>query len=249
VVMERQLDVGAAAVLGDPTQIHQVVMNLCANAVQAMKGTGRLQVALERRTLDGPLTLATSTLPPGRYLCLLVQDTGQGIAPELRERIFDPFFTTKEVGVGTGLGLSLVHGIVADLGGGIGVDSRWGEGAAFSVWLPWRGEVHAAAPAPAEAAALQALRAQPGRFDCVLSDEAMPGLTGSELAAEARALRPDIPIVLMSGFVTPGLLARAREAGVAEVLAKPLVERDIARALAAALAARRRAAPSTEPAA
>jgi PAS domain S-box-containing protein len=280
VVLERRLDAGAAAVLGDPTQIHQVVMNLCANAVQAMKGSGRLQVALERRTLAGTLTLATSTLAPGRYLCLLVQDTGQGIPPELRERIFDPFFTTKEVGVGTGLGLSLVHGIVADLGGGVGVESQEGEGAAFSVWLPWRGELHAAATAaPADdavpagagqvvllvddeeplvrlgeellaglgyeavgftsaAAALQALRAQPGRFDAVLSDQAMPGLTGAELSAEVRGLRPDIPIVLMSGFVTPGLLARARDAGVAEVLAKPLVERDIARALATALAAR-----------
>jgi PAS domain S-box-containing protein len=313
VVMERRLDGGAAAVLGDPTQIHQVMMNLCANAVHAMRGAGRLQVALDCRTVERPLTLTTSTLPPGRYLCLLVQDTGHGIAPELRERIFDPFFTTKEVGVGTGLGLSLVHGIVADLGGGIGVQSPpgpngdqpasrggssgaagpdlhegcVGEGTAFSVWLPWRGEMQAAAAAAPEAhapagagetvllvddeealvrlgeellaglgyepvgftspvAALQALRAQPGRFDCVLSDEAMAGLTGSELAAEAHALRPDLPIVLMSGFVTPGLLARAREAGVAEVLAKPLVERDIARALAAALAARRSEAPRAE---
>src|SRR6185369_1152670 len=77
-------------------------------------------------------------------------------------------------------------------------------------------------------AALQCLREAPGRFDAVLSDEAMPGLTGSELAAEARRLRPDIPVVLMSGYVTPALAARAHEIGVAEVLAKPLVGRDIA---------------------
>jgi PAS domain S-box-containing protein len=282
--LDRELAAPRSTVLGDPTQVHQVVMNLCANAVQAMKGEGRLTVALHGLQLTQPLTLDTSMLAPGCYLRLVVQDSGSGIPAELRERIFDPFFTTKEVGVGTGLGLSLVHGIVTDLGGGIGVDSRAGEGACFSVYLRGHGEA-ASAPAPVDEsvpqgagevvllvddeeplvrlgeellaglgyepvgfsspqAALQCLREDPARFDLVLSDEAMPGLTGSELAAEARRLRPDIPIVLMSGFVTTRLLVRARDAGVAEVLAKPLVARDIARALAAALA---NAAPIAAP--
>jgi DNA-binding NtrC family response regulator len=91
-------------------------------------------------------------------------------------------------------------------------------------------------------AALAALRADPARFDAVLSDESMPGLTGSELAREARALRPGLPVVLMSGFVSPALLARAREAGVAEVVGKPLVAGDIARCLANALRGLRAAA-------
>jgi CheY-like chemotaxis protein len=191
------------------------------------------------------------------------------------ERIFDPFFTTREIGVGTGLGLSLVHGIVTDLGGGIDVDSRLGEGSTFTVYLPWQDSVSAVAP-PAEAklqsgqgqaillvddedalvrlgeemiaelgyepvgftsskAALQGVRAEPQRFSAVLSDEAMPEMTGSELALEIRKVRADMPIVLMSGYVTPALAERAHRAGVVEVLSKPLASRDIARSLANAL--------------
>jgi len=271
--LERALAAGDAAVLGDPTQIHQVVMNLCTNAVQAMKAGGTLTVSLDVVEKSGG-RVATSVLAGGRYLRLSVRDTGPGIPAKILERIFDPFFTTKEVGVGTGLGLSLVHGIVTDLGGGIDVESRPGEGAIFTVYLPWSSAVAApagvaevATPGTGEtillvddeeplvrlgeemiaglgyepvgftssAQALQSFRASPSRFHAVLSDEAMPEMTGSELAREIRLIRPDIPIVLMSGFVSPALLGRARELGVMEVLAKPLVERDIARGLANAL--------------
>ncbi|HET7525223.1 MAG TPA: PAS domain-containing protein, partial [Burkholderiaceae bacterium] len=274
IVLERRLDAGDAAVQGDPTQVHQVVMNLCANAVQAMKSRGTLTVMLERVELKAP-RCATSVLADGAYVRLSVRDTGTGISAQVIERIFDPFFTTKEVGVGTGLGLSLVHGIVADLGGGIDVDSRPGEGATFTVYLPWRSTVQAPEAAQegevtngggetvllvddeealvrlgeemiaglgyepvgftSSTAALEAFRAAPRRFDCVLSDESMPEMTGSELAKEIRAIRDDIPIVLMSGYVTPALAHRARDAGVLDVLAKPLVARDIARSLADAL--------------
>jgi nitrogen-specific signal transduction histidine kinase/ActR/RegA family two-component response regulator len=271
--LERSLDAGDAAVMGDPTQIHQVVMNLCTNAIHAMKSGGTLTVSLALE--DKPASrAATSALPAGWYVRLEVRDTGAGIPANVVDRIFDPFFTTKEVGVGTGLGLSLVHGIVTDLGGGIDVDSRTGEGTVFTIYLPWCGAVAAAQGAEDVApsgngetilliddeealvrlgeemiavigyepvgftsslAALETFRASPGRFDAVLSDESMPDMTGSELAIELRALRPDIPIVLMSGFVTPALATRARAIGVTEVLAKPLVARDIARSLATAL--------------
>ena len=277
VTLARNVVAGDAAVLGDPTQLHQVVMNLCANAVQAMRAAGPLEVAVDVRTLAVALPVATSTLAPGRYVRLAVRDSGSGIAPHVLERIFDPFFTTKEVGVGTGLGLSLVHGIVTDLGGGIAVESRESVGSTFTVYVPSHSWV--AAPAPAEervargdgetillvddeealvrlgeetlaelgyepvgfsssSAALATFRAEPDRFHAVLSDESMPGLTGSELVREIRRIRPEVPIVLMSGYVSASLTARAREAGVAEVLAKPLVARDIARSLAAALARR-----------
>jgi len=271
--LERQLGAADAAVMGDPTQIHQVVMNLCANAAQAMKAAGTLTVALD--VVEKAETMvATSALAAGRYLRLRVRDTGSGIAPGVLERIFDPFFTTKGVGVGTGLGLSLVHGIVTDLGGGIDVESEAGNGTTFTVYLPWTAA--SAAPAGKEeaivrgsgeaillvddeeslvrlgeemiadlgyepvgfassVAALQAFRAEPERFSAVLSDEAMPEMTGTELAQEIRALRADVPIVLMTGFIHPALAARAQAAGVRDVLAKPLVARDIARALAAAL--------------
>jgi PAS domain S-box-containing protein len=274
VTLERRLAAGDAAVLGDPTQIHQVVMNLCANAVQSIRSTGTLTVTLDPVALDAP-TCATCVLPGGQYVRLSVRDTGTGIAAHLLERIFDPFYTTKDIGVGTGLGLSLVHGIVTDLGGGIEVASHVGAGSTFTVYLPWSGTVTApSAPPPAAApggngeiillvddeeplvrlgeemiaelgyepvgftsssAALATLRAEPHRFNAVLTDEAMPEMTGSELALEIRKLRPDIPILLMSGYVTAALQARARDAGAIEVLSKPLVSRDISRSLAGAL--------------
>jgi len=271
--LERRLDAGDATVMGDPTQIHQVVMNLCANAVQAMKSKGTLTVALDV-VERGEAVAATSRLAAGRYVRLAVRDTGSGIAPGVIERIFDPFFTTREVGVGTGLGLSLVHGIVTDLGGGIDVESSPGDGATFTVYLPWSSaravatSIDAHVPHGAgetillvddeealvhlgeeviasigyepvgfasSAAALEAFRESPERFQAVLSDEAMPDMTGSDLARAIREIRPDMPILLMSGYVTPQFAARARELGVVEVLAKPLVASDIARGLANAL--------------
>lgn len=273
VQLDRQLSAGDARVLGDPTQIHQVVMNLCTNGVQAMKSTGTLTIRLDIAD-KGEAMVATSTLSSGRYVRLRVSDTGTGIPRNALERIFDPFFTTKGVGVGTGLGLSLVHGIVTDLGGGIEVESRVGEGTTFSVYLPWNSSL--AAPTYVEeivpagtgetillvddeevlvrlgeemlarlgyepvgfsssVAALEAFRNAPERFCAVLSDQAMPDMAGVELAGEIRAIRNDIPIVLMSGFVSTALSARAAAIGVAEVLVKPLVARDIARSLAAAL--------------
>ena len=266
----RRLKAEDAAVLGDATQIHQVVMNLCTNAAQAMKAEGPLTVELD--VVDKADSMAaTSALASGRYVRLRVSDAGTGIPASVLERIFDPFFTTKEIGVGTGLGLSMVHGIVTDLGGGIEVESRVGQGSTFTVYLPWHGASDAAPEAQeraphgngetillvddeeplvrlgeealaelgyeptgftSAAAALEALRADPGRFDIVLSDESMPDMTGSELAAEIRRLRPEMPIVLMSGFVTPALTARAQALGGVEVLGKPLAGRDLARALA-----------------
>ena len=275
--LERRLAAGDAGVLGDPTQIHQVVMNLCANAVQAMKSEGRLRVAVDTVQLERSLAVATSALEPGAYLRLSVADSGSGIAPHVLERIFDPFFTTKEIGVGTGLGLSLVHGIVTDLGGGIAVQSTEGQGATFTVYLPSQGVAAPPALLPpalspgsgetvllvddeeplvrlgeellaelgyepvgfvSSRAALAAFEADPDRFRVLLSDEAMPGMTGSELAAALRRIRPALPVVLMSGYVNAALLARAREAGVAEVLGKPLASGEIARALAQALRGR-----------
>lgn len=138
--LQRQLDEVAddAGVLGDAIQLHQVVLNLCANAVHAMPQGGTLTVSLSTMHASEPLALSTRTLPPGSYIVLQVTDTGIGIEPRVMERMFDPFFTTKPVGVGTGLGLSLVHGIVSDLGGGIAVSSAVGKGAAFTVYMPGR---------------------------------------------------------------------------------------------------------------
>jgi signal transduction histidine kinase/ActR/RegA family two-component response regulator len=280
--LRRDLRAGDAALVGDPAQVHQVVMNLGTNAVQASRSPGVVSVTLAPLTLEAPRHATNGDLPAGEYLELVVRDEGSGIAPAQLERIFDPFFTTKAVGVGTGLGLSLVHGIVAELHGVIDVQSEPGRGSTFTVYLPWVGQVTAdprertAADAgddlprgdgqrvllvddeaalvalgeetlaalgyepvgyTSSLAALQAFEADPQRFDAVLTDETMPQLTGSELAAAVRRLRPEVPVLMMSGYVSPALAARAQAAGVREVLAKPLVTRDIAQALAAALSA------------
>jgi signal transduction histidine kinase len=134
-----ELRAGDAAVMGDPTQIHRVVMNLCTNAIQAMKAGGAIIVSLDLLTLEESRAFATGTLSRGEYLCLLVRDSGIGIVPEVLEHIFEPFFTTKEVGAGTGLGLSLVHCIVSEMGGAVDVESQAGRGSAFTVVLPRHG--------------------------------------------------------------------------------------------------------------
>jgi signal transduction histidine kinase len=144
------LQTGPATVLGDATQLYQVVMNLCTNAARAMDDAGELAVSARAVDVTAPAALFQGDLLPGRYLCLVVADTGRGIPPEVRARIFEPFFTTGRVGEGTGLGLSVVHGIVADMGGAIDLADRAGGGTQVSVWLPANGgSAHAAPPLPA----------------------------------------------------------------------------------------------------
>jgi CheY-like chemotaxis protein len=266
--LERQLDAADATVLGDATQFHQVTMNLCTNAVQAMARGGVLTVALNLESVVEHHLISHGTLAAGRYVRLSVSDTGSGIPPAVLERMFDPFFTTKHVGEGTGLGLALVHGAVADFGGVIDVATQVGTGTTFTIWLPAAGETPRLQPEPTDElprgngetvmivdderplvalaeetlaglgyepvgfdssiAALHAFRADPERFDLVLTDETMPDLTGTELARELRQLRPGIPIILMSGYSGALLSERAQAAEVSDVLRKPLVRRDIA---------------------
>jgi len=134
--LEVSTDPVPGTVIGDPTHLHQVVMNLCTNAIQAMPAGGTLSVKLTAVDVAAEQLMSHGTLPAGRYLRLSVADTGTGIPAELLDRIFEPFFTTKEPGSGTGLGLALVQGIVADLGGTIHVSSTMGVGSTFDVYLP-----------------------------------------------------------------------------------------------------------------
>jgi PAS domain S-box-containing protein len=177
--LERRLLAGDAAVIGDATQLHQVVMNLCTNALHAMEHGGVLNVVLERVDLSEPRTLSRGTLRPGPHLRLTVSDTGSGIPPEVFERMFDPFFTTKGVGEGTGLGLSVVHGIVADLGGAIQVTTKAGSGTTFEIWLPIAGEVR-------DASAQQAreLPRGQGAVVMIVDDEAALVSLSEEMLAE-----------------------------------------------------------------
>jgi PAS domain S-box-containing protein len=262
-------------VIGDATQLHQVVMNLCSNAIHAMSAGGTLRVMLEAAELSSPRAVSHGTLQPGCYLRLIVQDGGSGMDAATLSRVFEPFFTTKEVGQGTGLGLSLVYAIVTDSGGAIDVTSAPGQGSTFTIYLT-RADVAlaveeaATAPLPRgggervllvddeapllavtadvlsrlgyEAisfddshAALAAFEAEPARFDVVVTDEVMPGLTGTGLARALRRHRPDLPIVLVSGYSGPILTQDALAAGVSELLTKPLQSRDVATTLARAL--------------
>jgi CheY-like chemotaxis protein len=138
--LEKWLEAGSAAVIGDATQLHQVTMNLCTNALQAMENGGVLQVALERAEVAHRCRLSHGDLALGAYVRLRISDTGSGIPLHVFDRMFDPFFTTKSVAGGTGLGLAVVHGIVTDLGGAIDVCTVVGRGTTFAIWLPIGGE-------------------------------------------------------------------------------------------------------------
>jgi PAS domain S-box-containing protein len=270
--LEKSLDAGDAALIGDSTHLHQVVMNLCTNSLHAMERGGVLTVLLHRLDLTAAQPVSRGSLAAGTYARLVIKDTGVGILPAVLDRIFDPFFTTRGVGEGTGLGLSLVHGIVTDLGGAIDVASSLGVGTNFEIWLPVSDDV--AKPADeavrdvpvghgetvlivddepmlvalteemlaglgyepvgfeSSRAALKAFRASPQRFDLILSDEAMPDLVGSELAQACRLIRPDIPIILMTGHGGAALAEQAGAIGVREVLHKPLKRAELAESLA-----------------
>jgi PAS domain S-box-containing protein len=262
-------------VIGDATQLHQVMMNLCSNAIHAMRAGGTLRVTLGTADVSSERMLSHGALVPGRYVRLIVEDTGSGMDDATVSRIFEPFFTTKDVGQGTGLGLSLVYAIVTDSGGAIDVKSAPKQGSTFTIYLT-RADVAlavteaAAGPLPRGAgervllvddeapllavtaevlsrlgydavsfddshSALAAFEAAPGRFDVVVTDEVMPGLTGTGLARALRRRRPDLPIVLVSGYSGPILTQDAMAAGVSELLTKPLQSRDIATTLARVL--------------
>jgi PAS domain S-box-containing protein len=124
-------------ILGDPTQVHQVLMNLCTNASHAMRDTGgRLEVSLDQTEFRTRPELPCAEMSPGRYLRLIVSDTGHGISADMVQRIFEPYFTTKKQGEGTGLGLAVVHGIVTGHGGAVTVETERGKGSTFHVYFP-----------------------------------------------------------------------------------------------------------------
>ena len=273
--LETRLPPAPLFVVGDPTQLHQIMMNLCTNAIHAMGERGRLRVTLESADIDVDRVFQHTTLNAGRYARLIVEDTGSGMDQATLARLFEPFFTTKEIGKGTGLGLSLVYGIVTDSAGAIDVTSTPGRGSCFAIYLPrvdspavadddtaaplvrGNGERvlvvddeealmavtsetlkrlgYEPAAFPDGAAALREFEAQPERFDAVITDEVMPGLTGTDLAGSLRRRRRDLPIVLVSGYIGPMMSERALAAGIDAILKKPVQSRELAATLARVL--------------
>ncbi|MDT7042803.1 PAS domain S-box protein [Candidatus Nitronereus thalassa] len=258
------------AILGDSTQIQQIILNLCSNAEYTMRETGgRLEVTLESVNFPNPRIFENTTLPPGPYLCLKVKDTGTGISKHDMSRIFDPFYTTKGVGEGTGLGLAVVHGIVSNHQGAISVESTEGKGTTFSVFFPEIDSIEIstensplAPPVGLEKPArilfvdderpiaeigkevLESMGCQveictngteayrrfqedPDRFDMVISDQTMPGMTGDALAKALRTLRADLPIVLCTGFSHTMTPEKAKQTGIHAFLKKPVLKEDL----------------------
>jgi len=252
----------------DPTQMHQVIMNLGTNAGHAMQEDGGvLEVSLANVELDDLSVSKHLDLNAGSYLRLSVGDTGHGMTPETMERIFDPYFTTKDTGEGTGLGLSVAHGIVKAHGGAITVYSELGKGTTFHVHLPVileleREEKESEEPIPTgsesilfiddeemlleigsqileqlgyevvtKKSSLQALdlfRAEPGKFDLVITDMTMPHMTGDKLSRELMKIRPHIPVILCTGHSTLVLEEKAKDLGIRAFVMKPLVMRNLA---------------------
>lgn len=251
-------------IMADLTQISQVLVNLCTNAAHAMRDTGgTLDISLSKISLDEDETVRHQNLAPGQYALLSVMDTGQGIPEDVVERIFDPFFTTKQVDEGTGMGLSVVHGIVKNHDGAITVFSKPGKGAVFHVLLPMitaeteqaernYSQViptgnerillvdddgilletqerillrlgYAVVAQQSSVTALEEFKKQPHKFDLVITDQTMPQLTGLALARECFTVRPDIPIILCTGYSESVSEEMARAAGVSAFLMKPVV--------------------------
>ena len=258
-----------ATVLADPTQIHQVIMNLATNAAHAMEEQGgELAVTLEETRLQTPVTGDGSELPPGRYLILTMSDTGSGIPPEIQERIFDPFFTTKGRQHGTGMGLAVVHGIVTSHHGAVTLESTPGQGTRFQIYLPIAeiDEVQRTAgrikieggnerilaiddePSITDmikqilerlgyqvttqsdsTAALDHFRENPQAYDLVITDMTMPQLTGDRVAATMLEIRPELPIILCTGYTKQVTEAQIRQIGIRHLIYKPMAMNELAR--------------------
>jgi len=271
--IQEEIEENPGPIEADPTQIHQVLMNLCTNAAHAMdeKG-GELSVSLSNLDLDGNNSGVQPRIEAGPYVRLRVSDTGHGMAPEILGRIFDPYFTTKEPGKGTGLGLAMVHGIVKSHGGEIRVSSDVGKGSIFDVYFPRieignvPREVFNAESLPlgdserillvddekgiidvgreilerlgyevtvrtSSIEALELFRARSNRFDLVITDMTMPNMTGDRLAQELLKIRPDIPVLLCTGFSEHITEERAKAIGIRELLLKPLAMTELAKTM------------------
>lgn len=263
----------ADTVFADPTQIHQILMNLCTNAAYALqdkKGEINISLLSEEINIDN-----TCGLVPGSYLKLIVRDTGAGMDSATMGRIFDPFFTTKKPGEGTGLGLSLVYGIVKSYGGTITVQSEAGKGTEFSVYIPLLMETEKNPETKAEKSisggkerilfvddeavlvdlgkniltvlgyavvgetdsqtALEIFRACPEQFNLVITDMTMPKMTGIELAGKILQIKPEMPVIICTGFSETITLESVKSEGVRDLIMKPFVRRRIAEAVRSAL--------------
>jgi len=255
-------------VMADPTQIHQVGMNIITNAFHAVESEGGTITVRLKEVFIKQTELSPSMLKPGRYAQLSISDTGHGMARETMGKIFDPYFTTKEQGKGTGLGLSMVYGIIKEHNAEITVESELGKGTVFHIWLPIMEEKAAQennggakglptgkehillvddeeSVAKLEAQvlsrlgydvtfyvssrqALEAFRNNSNGFDLLITDMTMPEATGDQLAGAILSIRPDMPIIICTGFSERINEEQAKRIGVKGFLMKPVTKSDMA---------------------
>jgi PAS domain S-box-containing protein len=267
--IEKEFEECPDVVLANPTQLHQIVMNLATNASHAMGPHGGLLSLCVRSAVARDLE--RMGFSSGSYVILSVADTGRGISPEIRDRIFDPFFTTKGVGEGTGMGLSMVHGITRQMGGAVVFETEVGKGTRFDVCLPLHsGEVvvgrqegiedypvrsgkilladdeemivdfwkqaflrmgYVVEAATVAVDALAKFEADPDGFDLVITDQTMPQMTGTEFAKRILEIRPDIPIILCTGYSKTISPEEILAAGIREFLTKPITVQQMAAAI------------------
>lgn len=255
-------------IFADPTQIHQVLMNLCTNAIHAMEENGGfLDIILKSVPFGQSEGDKISERPRGEYISIIVRDTGHGIPAEIKDKIFDPYYTTKEVGKGTGLGLSVVHGIVKSHNGEIYVESKVGLGSTFQILLPSADSemadydiIEATLPTGGESILLvddeetvasveklmlenlgyqvtvrtssveayEAFSVNPQKFDLVMTDQNMPNMTGVDLAMKLLLIKPDIPIILCTGFSEKFAETEVKHLGIKGFTMKPIYIGEIA---------------------
>ena len=265
--MKYNIDKNSGTIMADPTKINQVGTNLCMNAAHAMEERGGvLEIGLFPVVLNAEDIKSCPDLKIGEYVKLTVSDTGNGIDPENIDKVFDPFFTTKGVGKGTGMGLSVVHGIVKDHGGAITVSSKLGEGTTFTVFIP-RIEAktektknydniptgtdnilvvddeenlaslmktilgrlgYNVTALTSSLEALELFNKDPQQFDLIITDLTMPHLTGDKLASEVITIRPDIPIIIATGYAAALDNEKMKQCGIKASIPKPCQKQELA---------------------
>jgi PAS domain S-box-containing protein len=274
--IKTRIDEKSGAVLANSVELHQIIMNLCTNAHHAIgEQAGLLEVAVQNTEVGLSQRNNLIDLEIGSYVRISIKDTGYGMTPDVIKRIFDPYFTTKEKGVGTGLGLAVVHGIVKKYGGSIKVKSELGKGTTFHIYLP---KADIAPPIKAEQPkqlmggserilfvddekmlvdigqqalqrlgydvvsrtspieALELFKAKPDFFDLVITDKTMPGMTGDVLAKELMNVRPNLPVIICTGYSQTIDQERAKQIGIKAFVMKPILINEIAAAVRKVLA-------------
>lgn len=267
--IRQSLSEAVCPVLGNDTQINQLLINLCNNAVDAMPTNGGiLTVELLNETVNEKNAKHHSNLKPGQYVKLVVSDNGLGMDKETIDRIFEPYYTTKEIGKGSGIGLAVVHGIIERHGGSVTVTSQPGQGTIFTIFLPAHenlneqkadekiilptgkecilyvddepsiakiGKRHlenlgyAVESTTDPLEALKMVKTDIDKFDLVISDMAMPNMTGEKLAIELMKIRPDIPFILCTGYSKNMSEELSSEIGIKAFAYKPIVKADLAK--------------------